>query len=110
MTRAYFRDNAVEGSWCPHKKQRTSEYDALYWWLKKHAVELTALEGRPFTVLEAAERVQAAKEIGGSGQKGKMTLPQFVTFCCKARTVDRAAAAAAEGAVDEEDVDGVPSS
>jgi len=59
-------------------------------------------------------------EIGGSGQNGKMTLPQFVTFCCKARTADRAAAAAArkaaaavaaaEGAVDEEDVDGVPSS
>jgi hypothetical protein len=105
VSRAYFRDNSAEGSWCPAEKQRTSEYDAIYWWLTQRAVELTSSQQRPCTVMEAAAKVQTDMDISGNKKKGKMSIYQFMQFCCKERKAhfvqlraDRAAAQAATDA------------
>jgi hypothetical protein len=106
VSRAFYRDHVNEGSWCKPEKQRACEYDAIYRWLQQHAVKLTAAENRPFTVLDAADRVQVEKDIAGKGQKGKMSIPKFMTFCVNelkelkelAAQADKAAKIAAKAA------------
>jgi hypothetical protein len=101
VSRAYFRDNSKDGSWCPTEKQRASEYDAVYRWLQDYAVTLTTRDNKPVSVMDAVAAVQAEKDIGGYKRKGKMTIPQFMTFCVQEQKEKRTKMAASRRAAAE---------
>jgi hypothetical protein len=96
VSREYFKKNGG-GCWCKtkNKKQRVSEYDAIYWYLEKRAVDLTAQLNRPFSIMQAAEHVQEEMDVSRPGRRGQMTIPQFMEFCRTERAAANAAAAAA---------------
>lgn len=98
VTRAYFHENAKQGSWCPSEKQRASEYDAVYEYIRDYAVELTSLERKPHTAVEAARHLAAKDKIGGKQTKGNMSIPRFMEMCVKERKQKREASAAAHAA------------
>lgn len=105
VTRAFFNDKTKDKSWCPSQKQRTTEYDAIYWWLKGYAVHLTTLEQRPITVLQAAERAQTDQATPGRDRKGNLSIYKFMRACCAARKAAKEAAAAAAAAAEEEEAE-----
>jgi hypothetical protein len=106
VSRSFYRAQVVAYSdkacWCKEKKQRVTEYDAIYWYLHQYAINVAKTEDTLFDVHDAAKRVQAEKKIkGGTMKEGKMTIPQFMLFCVaerKAAAVAAKAEAAAKAA------------
>jgi hypothetical protein len=104
-------------SWCVEERKRTTEYDAIHEFLWDYSVKVTQDEKKPFSVLDAAERVAQEKKIGGKGSKQVKTIYGFMKDCEKYRRKKRAdekaakeaaeaaaAAAAAESGEQQEEV------
>lgn len=70
----------AEICWCIEKKQRVSEYDAIYYKLNQHYLDLTATLKRPITMLEAAQDLAAAKGVCRKG-KGGISMYKFMKEC-----------------------------
>jgi hypothetical protein len=81
-------------------KQRASEYDAIYYRLKVHAVEMTQQLSRPVDVQEAARAMAEAQHIcQNPGQTLYVFMRECVAFRSRHEAQQRAAAAAGgEGA------------
>jgi len=99
-------------------KPRASEYDAIYVYVRHHAVQLSMARGRPATVMDAAEDLAEAKGICKAKSAGGLSLYQFMKECEKfrrelvnARKAARAAAAAAaDSGHEEQEEEGVDAS
>lgn len=104
ITRAEFWDNtrtrSSNTSWCPEERKRTTEYDAIHEFLVDYSVQVTNSEKKPFSVLEAAERVAKEQKIGGKDSKGAKTIYKFMKECEKYRSKKRADERAAREAAD----------
>ena len=122
----YTRAELVDAGkpWCSQaSKQRASEYDAIYLYVRHHAVELSKARGLPTTVLQAAEDLDQIKGVCKKKSAGGISMYRFMKECeqfrreqLEARKAAKAAAAAAaadsgheeqqQDDDDEEEVDG----
>jgi uncharacterized membrane protein YgcG len=74
VSRSFYRAQVVAYSdkacWCKEKKQRVTEYDAVYWYLHQYAINVAKTENTLFDVHDAAKRVQVEKKNQGWDDEG----------------------------------------